>query len=320
MNIAFVGIHPYYGGLSNNGGSTTILRAVMILREMGYTANVVTQHKDKFTFFKHPKPIKRIPKDADVCIAISSSDIGPMLARMPKRATPFYWCRLCDANTKMPKAKLIRHASKVTTLVNSEGLRDWFKKYNVETKVAYQGIDFDKWKDTGEPKRPTLGFLISKKTRKHFEIVEQIVHRLGDEYDYVGYGASRDQNKSTKAFAKEYLSMFKTDASHADLCRIYNLCTIWVATSTQEGLHNPPIEAALCGCAVVFPDAPMGGCSDHCINGKTAWVYKARNPDDAAKVIRTADKSRNEAHQELIREKIGSRQVAMERLVACLSN
>ena len=317
MNIVFCAQHPYYGGLGPTGGTATILRSVMMLRDMGHTANVVTR-SDKFTWFKHPAPLRHIPKDADVCIAVSSNDIKPMLTRMPKKARPFYWCRLLDAGSKMPKKKLLHYVSKVPTLVNSENLRDWFKEHGIQTTIAYQGVDIDKWQDNGKRDKPTIGFLISKKLRKHFELVEQIVKRLGDEYDYVGYGASKDQNKSTLAFVKEHLSYFQTNASHADLLRIYNLCHIWVATSTQEGLHNPPVEAALCGCEVVFPDAALGGCSDHCLAGETAYRYKARDPDSAVQVIKQADGSRVAVHQELIRAKIGDRRVAMERLVQCL--
>ena len=93
-----------------------------------------------------------------------------------------------------------------------------------------------------------------------------------------------------------------------------------MATSTKEGLHNPPIEAALCGCAVVYPDALRSGCSDHCIDGQTAWEYESGDYKSACEAIRQADKSRNETHKALIKSKIGDREQAMKHLMEVLND
>ena len=127
MIVTFYADHSYYSQLSNNGGSATILHSINTLRKLGHKANVVA-HKDNFTWFKHPKPIRKIPKDTDVCIAVTISDIGPMLKRT--KAKPFYWCRLIE-NHQMPKRKLLKTVSKVTVLVNSENLRDWFAAHGI---------------------------------------------------------------------------------------------------------------------------------------------------------------------------------------------
>ena len=319
MKVAFCCQHHTYGGLANNGGSATILKMVAHLRKLGHQADVVTQHKDKFHFFRHPKPIRHIPKDADVCIAVSSNDIKPMLARMPKRAKPFYWARLLDAPAKISEEKLIKYASRVKTLVNSEGLRDWFAERGVPTSICYQGVDVEDWADDFRGvSKPTVGFLVSTKKRKHFDVVKDIVRGLGSEYDYIGYGAKADQDRCTMGFTARNFLYFKVNQRRDELCHMYSSVDIWCATSTQEGLHNPPMEAALCGSAVVYPDAPMAGCSDHCIDGETAWRYRAKDAQDACRAIRQADRSRNAAHKKMILEKIGSREMAAERLLECL--
>ena len=318
MRLAFCCQHPYWGGLSPGGGSRTIVMSAKTLREMGHEVCIVTQ-SDKYKWDKHPKPLKHIPADTDVCIACSVSDIDPMLKKMPSSAKPFWWCRLIE-NHQMPKAKIIKRAGMVRTLVNSEGLQSWFKRHDVETTVAYQGVDVEAWQDEiVRSGKKIVGFLVSSKERKHFDMVEKIVKKCGDEYDYVGYGAGVDQSGRTAGFAGRNFIYFKTDPKHTDLVRLYNLCYTWVATSTKEGLHNCPIEAALCGCAVVYPDAPLAGCGDHCIDGETAWEYESLNAESARDAIQKADRSRIEAHKTLIRFKIGDRKQAMTHLLEVLN-
>jgi hypothetical protein len=200
-------------------------------------------------------------------------------------------------------------------------LQEYFKKYELETTVAYQGVDIDSWEDRHEYKdKPVLGFLVSSKPRKHFEMVEKIVKRMGKNCEYVGYGASKDQDRHTKSFASRNFLYFKTDVKRPGLVSLYNLCSTWVATSTKEGLHNPVLEAALCGCAVVYPDAALAGCSDHCVDNQTAFEYQALNAESACAAIHRANPSLNEAHKKLIKEKIGDRKTAMKRLVRILES
>ena len=317
MRIAFCCQHPYYGGLSPNGGSKTILLSADALRGLGHEVCVVTR-SDKFDWFKHPKPVKNIPLNTDVCIAVSASDIKPMLTRMPKRAKAFWWCRGIES-WAMPKKKIIKLAAKIPTLVNSEGLQTWFKNKGVDTTVVYQGIDVNLWKDENIRGGRIIGFLVSNKPSKHFDVVEKIVRLLGSDYEYVGYGGKKSQDSHTLGFTSRNFLYFKTGIKHPELLRIYNMADTWVATSTKEGLHNCPLEAALCGCSVVYPDAILGGCGDHCVDGKTAWEYEANNHESACVAIRKADKSRNEAHKALIKEKIGDRTQAMKRFVEVLN-
>ena len=140
MNICFYADHNYWSQMNNNnGGTATILRSQKTLRKLGYKCDVVAR-KDGFSWFKHPKPIRHIPKNTDVCIAVTVSDIKPMLKHAPKRAKKVYWARLIE-NRQIRKEKLLKWASKVQVIVNSENLHNWFDAHGIQTKIAYQGID-----------------------------------------------------------------------------------------------------------------------------------------------------------------------------------
>jgi len=125
------------------------------------------------------------------------------------------------------------------------------------------------------------------------------------------------------------LKMLNRDLVKAspDQCREwYNGLRVWIAPTELEGLHNPPMEAGLCGCALVCTDHGMSGMSDYALDGETAMVYPAR--DIAAAAKRVTAILRDEALRarlsgnlaELLREKIGGRERNMSRLLGMLES
>ena len=312
MNICFYADHGYWSQLSPNGGTATILHSADTLRKLGHEVSVVASI-DRFSWFKHPKPVKEIPKNTDVCIAVTISDVPRMLKRT--KAKPFYWARLLE-NYQMTSPSLLKQASRVSVLVNSEGLQGWYGKHGIDTQIVYQGIDLSKWRDLNMHEDDGIGFLISSKKRKNFDFVMDVVKALGRKYKYYGYGA--DYNHKIKLFVKDRFLLYVKNAGYADLIRMYNLVGKWVSTSTKEGLHNCPLEAGLCGCTVIYPDASLAGCSDHCIDGKTAWKYKALDVKSVVEAIERSDSSLNEDHKDLIVSKIGSRKDCMKKLIDIL--
>lgn len=319
MRIAFYANHPYYGGLNNNGGSRTILLAAQYLKKMGHVVDVVAS-VDRFTWFKHSPVKKRIHPDTKRVIAVSVSDVEGAVKHKPKKAKVFWWCRLLESY-QMPKKKIVKRAGMVEVLANSEWLKTWFKNHGVNARVVYQGVDVNAWYDEGlrSGGKPIIGFLLSKKPRKKFYHIKEIVKGLGDQYDYVGYGAKGDLNAEIKTFIERKLVYFKSNPSHDELLRLYNLANIWLATSDSEGLHNPPLEAALCGCLLVCNGASAGGTADYCIDGETGIVYEKNNPRDAVDRIRTINlrlaRALVKTSQVLIQDKIGSRETAMQRMM-----
>jgi hypothetical protein len=96
---------------------------------------------------------------------------------------------------------------------------------------------------------------------------------------------------------------------------LYSECDIWIATSRLEGFHNPPAEAALCGCCVFVNNNKQNGCGDYATN-ETSHIYSS--VDDLIEKIKCADYSKVIKMQTLIREKIGSRESNMAKLVEAL--
>ena len=47
----------------------------------------------------------------------------------------------------------------------------------------------------------------------------------------------------------------------------------WLSLSSNEGFHQVPVEAALCGCLILYYDVDSGGTRDYC-NESTAIPFK----------------------------------------------
>lgn len=65
------------------------------------------------------------------------------------------------------------------------------------------------------------------------------------------------------------------------LRKIYSSCGIFLCSSWHEGFGMPAIEAMMCGAALVTTDT--GGNRDYALNGETALVSPARDPEALAK-------------------------------------
>lgn len=311
MKIAFCCQHSYYGGLADNGGSQTIIKSCQILNKMGHKAVIVTK-SDKHTWINHERPVRHIPRDVDVTIACSVSDIKPMLKTKPEKVKAYWWCRLLE-DYQMSKSKIVERAGKVRVLVNSEGLQKWFRGRDISSKIVYQGYD-KSWVGAQGRYKNYVGFLLSSKKRKRFSFIKHIVNRLKDGYKFVGFG--NDINREMRNFIKSKFTYFVENAGYYDRLSLYASTGVWVSVSVSEGLHNCPMEAALCGCAVVYPDALLAGCKDYCEN--VAWKYESHSVTSVAERIKEADQSRNEAQKQLIIDKIGTRRENMIKLISIL--
>lgn len=307
MKIAFTCQHKYFGGLANNGGSRTILLSAKTLRDMGHKVHVVT-HTDRHSWIKHPKPKRLIPEDVDVCIAVSVSDIIPMLRTAPKHAKKAFWMRGYE-KWQMLSKQIIDTLRKFymdghIIMVNSGWLQKKLAHYTIGSNLVWAGLDFHEWKDR-KMRMPgkTVGALYSSRPSKGWKYVEKLAYsRGGENIRFVSFGSEKREG-----FGTHY-----ANPSHDRLVNIYSSCQIWFSTSTLEGFHNPPSEAALCGCLPVVPADPRGGCADYC-TPETAMVYGSF--DEAVRMIKAPDYSKVPKLQKYLREKIGDREKNMKRLV-----
>jgi glycosyltransferase involved in cell wall biosynthesis len=73
---------------------------------------------------------------------------------------------------------------------------------------------------------------------------------------------------------------YRQNPSQDELRRLYNRAGIFLAPSHSEGWGLPPCEAMVCGAAVVATD--IGGHREFCIDGQTALLVPAKNPEALA--------------------------------------
>lgn len=321
MKIAFCNQDKYWGGLANNGGSLSIVHAVKVLKKMGHDAFVVTK-SDRLTWIKHDKTLAQIPADTDVCIAVSASAVKPMLKKKPGKAKACWWVRGLET-WQMPEKKIIERARKVKLLSNSEYLQKYFAAYDIDSTIIYQGIDIDKWKiglnNSCLDEKPTIGFYITNRKSKRFSDALKIMRYFGDDCRYVGYGSKEQVHDELKKVLRQYNVSFILSPIHDEKLKIYNAADIWVCTSELEGLHNVGMEAALCGCLLICNGNLQSGTSDYAIDNQTAMVYAPNDWMHAAMLINSPKYSLIFACQDLIKEKIGTREQNMKKLIEVIS-
>ena len=317
MNIAFYNNHPYWGGLADNGGSRTIIRSVKTLQALGHKACIVTDN-DRHTWEPHDAPAIKIPKNVDAVIAVSISDLKPMIKETKRwKIKKAIWLRGMET-WQMPGPKIYSRLKNFasdghTILVNSSWLSAKIWKHGIPNQILYQGFDLKYWQDLELRDNETklkIGCLYNNDHEsKRYDLFEKLPKQLGfDKYAYCAFGR---HGKRPNPWLEPYLS----NPSHKDLVSLYSSCRVWFAPTEKEGLHNVPAEANLCGCLVVHNDMVSNGILDYSGN-ECAMVYS----DDvgAVQMIEGADYSKVPVMQEKIKTKIGDRKQNMERFIKLL--
>lgn len=280
MHIAMCSIHPYWGGINRNGGSLTILKSADTLRQLGHRVTVVS-HTDRCAWYKHPPCERVIPKDADVCVAVSASDIRLVAKEAPRGAKRVWWMRGIE-KWQMPEKDIRHQASKIKTICNAQHLVDWLG----HGTLCYAGLDLDMWADEKKKRNGVGGLHNERHKTKRSDIVEKLC-------DIMVTGNSKQ----------------------SELKGIYNACSTWLATSSLEGFHQMPAEAALCGCLVVGFDGPHSGTGDW-LDDTTGHLFTS--VEEAQESIANPDFTRVKKAQQVLREKIGNRTTNMRKFVKIL--
>ena len=302
----YVVFNALNSGLGNNGGSRTLIKCAATIEKIGHKCDIIAQ-ADNFTWFEHKPPINYLPKDADAIVATACTTVDSTLKTdVPIKA--WYvrghesWMYSEDVLSKLYNAPLIN-------IANSYGLKRKIEEVGAEVEVVHQGIDLDLWKDLDTRGSKTrIGCLYQKKSTKRWEDFIKLSEILGTyDYEYVAFGDTIRKDS--------FLCSYMCSASSDELSRLYSSCHIWFVPTELEGLHNPPMEAALCGVLVVCNDHPMNGISlDYGFNS-TAMVYKHRDIENAAELIRNADYSKVDIMKEFLTVDIGSREKNMLKLI-----
>lgn len=305
MKLAFNVVNS---GLGNNGGSRTVILCSQTLEKLGYRCDIIGT-SDLFTWFEHKPIIPYFPSDLDVVVATACTTIASTLySDVLKKA----WYIRAHEDWAMDENSLVTcYNAGLLNIVNSKGLQEKLKSYGVESKVIYQGIDFDWWEDRNlRPKNKIrIGALHTKQPRKRWKDFVRLAEILGTkDYEYVGIGNSKPNDN--------FLTDFRLNVNVDELNDLYSSCHIWFAPTENEGLHNVPMESALCGCLIVCGDEPLGGMiHDYAFNDNTAMVYERKNIEHAAELISNPNWSFIENMQRHLRDSISTREANMKKLI-----
>lgn len=300
-------------GLANNGGSRTLIRCAEAMRENGVD---VFFHSGPSRYTWHQADItlkggKHHP-ECDISIATGINSVSTV-SRYKNARLRTYYVRGFEL-WKADEAKLLDSYLAVDhVFVNSQWLYDYMRLHSIPATLQYSGIDYQWFRDLhpaigrGIPPRQYVGAMMHNKhkTKRSVDALE-LEKRLG-----------------------QPIKFLNRDIKHPDsptLNSWYNTIKVWFAPTELEGLHNPPMEAGLAGCALVCSDAPRGGMSDYAIHNETALVYPARDIDIAEQYVRKllADEELRRYLAGNLRhyvcKKIGSRNDRMREFYERLSN
>ena len=306
-------------GLANNGGSRTLLFCQKTIRELGHKCDIAAAN-DRFTWFDHPKPIRKINGDYDVIVATACTTVAKTLYASNIRKKAWYirgheiWVPNYDENTLIEM-----YCNKnIVKITNSRWIQKFIERLNVECHLVPQGIDTELWYNTGARTytgKIISGCLYSKKPSKgwdHFKVLSDLLgHKY---YSYIAYGSKDIDNP-------KFLDTYFSNPSIEALRDIYSSCHYWFSPTELEGLHNPTMEAALCGAKIVCSNHPRNGITTEYANKYNAFVYDDSNVSLAADLIKNdtvEDTRKVDIMKTDILNKIGNRKDCVRKLIKVL--
>ena len=263
-------------GLGNNGGSQTLVKSANVLQELGHEVFMVDSGRSMYTWdpieVTHMivNKINKLPK-SDVIIATGYNSVEATLQAPKECGRKYHWVRAFET-WRGSEEWILKNILNVPTkkLVNSIGLQNKLKSYNISSEVVYPGYDFG---DIYLMKRPKTDYIVlgGLYHNKHYTIKRV-------EWLFKTYEELKKYRKNIKLFLMGYNNIkhkcdkYIQNPSKEQKNSFYNSIDIWLSTSMQEGLHIPPAEALMAGCSVVTTSAELSGTKDYIINGETGVV------------------------------------------------
>lgn len=296
-------------GLSNNGGSRTLVRCCETLRQLGHDAFFYTG-KSRYSW--HKADIKCVGGDVhppcDVSIATGFNSVDSVTRYGGRTA---YFVRGFEL-WKASEDDLLRSYQSIGkgVFVNGEWLASKLISMGSPAVLQYSGLDWDWFKmlsRTNRSERAGVGALRNQRHHtKRSEDIDTLERFLGTTVWQL--------NRHIKG------------PDSIKLNKWYNNLKVWFAPTELEGLHNPPMEACMAGCALVCTDHPRSGMSDYAIHGQTALVYPARDIKRASEYVRLLLEDENfrvrlqQNMLSLLRQKIGTREDRMKEFASRLAS
>lgn len=313
--------------LGNNGGSATIIKSANTLQALGNEVYIVDDSPNQHTWneLKVPhiitKSFNNIP-DANAVIATGYSTVRTTI-RFPERCgQKFHWIRGYET-WNMKEIDIVNQIFKAPThkIVNGIGLQKLMKSRGFDSVILYPGYDLENF--TQIKIRNKIGDLLilgglysegtkrkDKRTKWIFDAVEQLRNKFRIQLWMIG-----DHPKPNNYLIDKYFQRPDDQTKNT----FYNHINLWLAPTSNEGLHIPPAEAMLTGCPVVCTNAPLCGMQDYMVDGETGLVSENRFESFVKKIeILLKDKDRLFTYGSNCRQrifKIGSREENMKKLV-----
>ncbi len=255
----------FRANLGNTGGSRTVIRCAEAFSLLGHES-IISVGANKYTWHK-PKGVSiisgRIPR-CDIAIATGCDTVENVATCKAERK--MYYIRGFET-WKAPKEYLFQTYRRLGCVVNSKWLRDLLQSKGIKCELIYPGLDYEWFFDRGDPRKDLIGGIFHKfhKTKRHIDTIK-IAETL-----------------------KLPLTLMNRDIKNSSpqkLNKWYNAIKVWVGPARLEGLHNPPMEAGLCGCSLVCANSPHGGMSDYAIHNETAMIYDPDDVDQASLYVK----------------------------------
>jgi hypothetical protein len=126
--------------------------------------------------------------------------------------------------------------------------------------------------------KPVIGALYqpSKETKKFVHVLEvcRALNHSGLLEALFLFGDSDLDDKIRGFLASENITYkYIKQPSFVDKIDMMRNCDIWLATTVNDGLHIPPMEAGMCGCNLVAAGHRASGMSDYAIEDMTAKTF-----------------------------------------------
>lgn len=302
----------------------------MALADRGHSVEIWSDSTNQCTWFPLSKSVLyRVTKldDAppvDVLVAGGCRTVDPTY-NFPRKQLAVNWVRAIETWVMGLLDLVKQYKLRMPLWVNSEWMLDYISNSTKRNDIAviYPGITFEDFSRTPaecanynyqeevDRTRFTIGCLYSTKPRKNWKAFLNLYSKLPKSMGirYVGFGS--EPNSSI------LLAQYAQCPDVATKRSIYSQCHLWFAPTTNEGLHIPPMEAALCGAVVLGNDEPSAGMVDHLKYGETGYTFQT--VEQACALVQKCFNNRialtalNRRHQEVIRDKIGSVEQNAER-------
>jgi glycosyltransferase involved in cell wall biosynthesis len=240
-----------------------------------------------FPLYTEHKIIKNINEfpDCDIVIATDYRSVESTI-KIPKNKCKFklHYIRAWET-WNFSENYIINNILKspLIKIVNSIGLQNKLKKYDIESFLIRPGNDLNNFKllNIRDNKKIVLGGLYhTKHLTKKSDMIIKIAKKIKSEYNNVELHMFGTPNNPNNSIIDKYIKQPNIKEKN----EFYNNIDIWLSTSELEGLHICPAEAMLCGCVVVGNESELSGTHDYLIDNVTGLVSRLKSNDFIDKI------------------------------------